>query len=517
MNNLETQLWKIAEELRGSMDGSEFKNYMLGFIFLKYLGERVEQEMFELVRTSGKTYEEVISDEKSMNTVRELVSDDLGYMIEPDDLFSELIKKINQGKSILEDLDRILKSIEKSSSDMSSHDDFIGLFDDIDLSNNKLGTNGDDKNKTISRILLAIDEIDGLTSDVDILGQAYEYLLKQFASSAGKKGGEFYTPETVSDLVARLATSNHKKVRTLYDPTCGSGSLLIKASKRVEYNKICGQELNTTTYNLARMNMFLHGVNFRKFSIKQGNTLTNDKFGDEKFDVIVANPPFGVKWESNEIDLSSDERFNRYGKLAPKSRGEYAFIQTMIHHLAEQGTLATVIPHGVLFRGDAEQTIRKYMIKNENILDAVIGLPSNLFYGTGIPAAILIFKKNRKNKDIIFIDASKEFEKVKTQSTLTEEHIQKIVDTYQTRATIEKYSRKVEFEEIEENDYNLNIPRYVDTFEEEEPIDIIAVSEEYAQLVKEEKKIRHELLSQIDELNGDKEVIDAIKSMLEVR
>lgn len=515
MNNLEAQLWKIAEDLRGSMDGSEFKNYMLGFIFLKYLGEKVEQEI--KYHIGDIELSEIQSNEEHMNKLRNLVIDDLGYMIEPEDLFSELIKKINVGQPIIEDLDRILKSIENSAASVDSHDDFIGLFDDIDLSNNKLGTNGDEKNKTISRILLSIDDIEGLTSDVDVLGKAYEYLLKQFASSAGKKGGEFYTPEEVSELVARLATSGKERVKSLYDPTCGSGSLLIKASKKVKYNTVCGQELNTTTYNLARMNMFLHGVNYRKFNIKQGNTLTNDKFGDEQFDVIVANPPFGVKWEADAIDLNADERFSRYGKLAPKSKGEYAFIQTMVHHLAENGTLATVVPHGVLFRGAAEKTIRQYMIEKENILDAVIGLPSNLFYGTGIPAAILVFKKNRTTDDIIFIDASNEFEKVKTQNILTEENLQKIVKTYEERATIEKYSQKVELSEIIENDYNLNIPRYVDTFEEEEPIDIIEVSKEYSELVAQEKQIREDLLNQLEDLNGEPEILAAIKSMLEVR
>lgn len=515
MNNLEAQLWKIAEDLRGSMDGSEFKNYMLGFIFLKYLGERVEQDILE--HLAGEELSEVQQNEEDMQELRNLIISDLGYMIEPDDLFSELINKINNGVSILEDLDRILKSIESSAAPMDSRDDFIGLFDDIDLSNNKLGTNGDEKNKTISKILLAIDDIEGLTSDVDVLGKAYEYLLKQFASSAGKKGGEFYTPEEVSELVARLATEGHEDIYSLYDPTCGSGSLLIKASKKVEYRKVYGQELNTTTYNLARMNMFLHGVNYRKFDIRQGNTLTNDKFGNEKFDVIVANPPFGVKWDADLVDLNSDERFNRYGKLAPKSKGEYAFIQTMVHHLNDNGTLATVIPHGVLFRGAAEKTIRQYMIEKENILDAVIGLPSNLFYGTGIPAAILVFKKNRTNTDIMFIDASNEFEKVKTQNVLTEENIQKIIETYKNRETIEKYSNKIELDEIKENDYNLNIPRYVDTFEEEEPIDIIEVSNEYAKLVEKEKKIREDLLNQLEDLNGEPEVLAAIKSMLEVR
>jgi type I restriction enzyme M protein len=318
-------------------------------------------------------------------------------------------------------------------------------------------------------------------TELDVLGDAYEYLIAQFASGAGKKAGEFYTPQEVSKILAKLVTTGKSKLKSVYDPTCGSGSLLLRVAKEVQVTDFYGQEMNRTTYNLARMNMILHGVHYLQFDIKQEDTLERPQHVDLQFEAIVANPPFSAQWSANPLFMS-DDRFSQYGKLAPSSKADFAFVQHMIHQLAENGTMAIVLPHGVLFRGGAELHIRKYLIENRNLLDAVIGLPANIFYGTSIPTCIMVFKKCRENpQDVLFIDASNDFEKVKTQNVLRQSDIDKIIDTYRNRTEIEKYSRRVVLRgenSIETNDYNLNIPRYVDTFEAEERIDINAVAEQ---------------------------------------
>jgi type I restriction enzyme M protein len=313
-------------------------------------------------------------------------------------------------------------------------------------------------------------------------------LIGQFASGAGKKAGEFYTPQEVSKILAKIVTTGKHKLKSVYDPTCGSGSLLLRVAKEVkEVNNFYGQEMNRTTYNLARMNMILHGVHYRKFDIKQEDTLERPQHIEQQFEAIVANPPFSAQWSANPL-FTSDDRFSQYGKLAPGSKADYAFVQHMIYHLAENGIMAIVLPHGALFRGGAEQHIRRYLIENKNFLDAVIGLPANIFYGTSIPTCIMVFKKCRENPDdILFIDASNEFEKVKTQNKLRPQHIQKIVETYRDRKEIEKYSHLATLQEVADNDYNLNIPRYVDTFEEEEPVDLVAVKAEIQKLDTETK------------------------------
>ena len=309
-------------------------------------------------------------------------------------------------------------------------------------------------------------------------------MIGQFASGAGKKAGEFYTPQEVSKILAKIVTTGKNRLKSVYDPTCGSGSLLLRVAREVkDVNNFYGQEMNRTTYNLARMNMILHGVHYRQFDIKQEDTLEHPQhLNDMPFEAIVANPPFSAKWSANPLFLN-DDRFSQYGKLAPSSKADFAFVQHMIYHLAENGTMAIVLPHGVLFRGASELHIRKYLIEQKNYLDAVIGLPANIFYGTSIPTCILVFKKCKEDPDnILFIDASKEFEKVKNQNMLREEHIDKIVETYRNRTTIEKYSHLATLKEVEENDYNLNIPRYVDTFEAEEEIDIQSVMQEIKSL-----------------------------------
>jgi len=337
-------------------------------------------------------------------------------------------------------------------------------------------------------------------SEIDILGDAYEYLIGQFAATAGKKAGEFYTPQQVSKILAKIVTLGKSNLKNVYDPTCGSGSLLLRVSKEANVRKFYGQELTSTTYNLARMNMLLHDVPYQNFDIRNDDTLENPQFRDNLFEAIVANPPYSAKWSADPKFLE-DERFSAYGKLAPASKADYAFIQHMIYHLDDKGTMAVVLPHGVLFRGASEGVIREYLIKEKNYLDAVIGLPANIFFGTSIPTVILVFKKCREyHENILFIDASNDFEKGKNQNILREEDVEKIIDTYKKRAEIEKYSHIATLEEIEENDYNLNIPRYVDTFEEEEYVDLELVQQELKEIEKEDAEITAELNKYLEEL-----------------
>jgi type I restriction enzyme M protein len=324
-----------------------------------------------------------------------------------------------------------------------SEEDFDNLFEDMDLNSTKLGKTPEARNEVIAKVLAHLDKIDFQLdqTELDVLGDAYEYLIGKFASGAGKKAGEFYTPQEVSMVLAKLVTTGKKKLKSVYDPTCGSGSLLLRVAKEVEeVNNFYGQELNRTTYNLARMNMILHGVHYRKFDIKQEDTLEHPQHIEHRFEAIVANPPFSAKWSANQLFMS-DDRFSQYGKLAPGSKADFAFVQHMVHHLAENGQMAVVLPHGALFRGSAEGHIREYLIKEKNYLDAVIGLPANIFYGTSIPTCILVFKKCREHPDnILFIDASEHYEKVKTQNMLSAAHVEKIVSTYRERKTEDKYS-----------------------------------------------------------------------------
>lgn len=485
---LEQQLWNIANELRGKMNADEFRDYILGFIFYKYLSEKMNIYANEILKPDGKKYTEIQEDTKLgqeyIEAIREEALEKLGYFLKPSELFSELAQKGNgkddtKSNFILEDLQTILNNIQTSTMGTESEEDFDNLFEDMDLNSTKLGKSTNARNALIAKVLSHLDKIDFQLeqSEIDVLGDAYEYLIGKFASGAGKKAGEFYTPQQVSTVLAKLVTTDKHKLKSVYDPTCGSGSLLLRVAKEVdEVSNFYGQEQNRTTYNLARMNMILHDVHYLKFDIKQEDTLEFPQHIEQRFEAIVANPPFSANWSANQLFMT-DDRFSQYGKLPPASKADYAFVQHMIHHLAENGNMAIVLPHGALFRGAAEGHIRRYLIEDRNFLDAVIGLPANLFYGTSIPTSILVFQKCRKNPDdILFIDASNEFERG-TQNMLRPSDIDKIIATYRERKAIDKYSYVAPITEIIENDYNLNIPRYVNTFEEEEPVDIIAVSD----------------------------------------
>lgn len=497
---LEKQLWAIANLLRGKMDADDYRNYILGFIFFKYLSEKLHLYADAILKPDNLTYEAI--DETSdtgqlyIEAIKKACVKNLGYFLKPSELFTSIAQKGNNLAEIetndndeaaaffiIEDLERILNNIEQSTMGTDSEDDFIRLFEDLDLTSSKLGKTVKAKNEIIAKILAHLDKIDFQLQDTesDLLGDAYEYLIGEFASNAGKKAGEFYTPQEVSTILAKIVTTRKKRIKSVYDPTCGSGSLLLRVAKEVDdVGYFYGQELNRTTYNLARMNMILHDVHYSKFDIKQEDTIEEPQHLDMELraEAIVANPPFSANWSAKQI-FSTDDRFSQYGKLAPKSKADFAFVQHMIHHLDENGIMATVLPHGVLFRGAAEGHIRKYLIEDRNYIDAVIGLPANIFFGTGIPTCILVIKKCREvNEDVLFIDASKEFEKQGKDNKLLPEHIAKIINTFENREVLDKFSYRASLQEIAENDYNLNIPRYVDTFEAEAPIDLAEVSQQ---------------------------------------
>lgn len=504
---LQKQLWSIANTLRGNMDANDFKNYILGLIFYRYLSENLVNYVESTMLRNIKKYVDMFDDKGRVDEFKgDLIEDEnIGYFIEPDYLWSTLIDKIKTGKFDISILQKAINSISESTLGNESEDDFENLFEDMDLNNSRLGRGEADRTKLISTIMLKINDIDFHHEDaeIDVLGDAYEYLISNFAASAGKKAGEFYTPQQVSRILAKLVTINKSKLQSVYDPTCGSGSLLLRVGKETKVVSYYGQEFNSTTYNLARMNMLLHGVSFRHFDIKNDDTLERPRHIDMKFDAVVANPPYSQNW-SADPKFIEDERFSAYGKLAPKSKADFAFIQHMIYQLSDNGTMAVVLPHGVLFRGSAEGVIRKYLIKDKNYLDAVIGLPANIFYGTSIPTCILVFKKCRENEEnIIFIDASKDFEPGKNQNRLRDQDVDKIIKTYIDRKEIEKYCHIALLSEIEENDYNLNIPRYVDTFEEEEEIDIKAVQKELKEIDKQIAEVDKELIVYLKELGLD--------------
>ena len=503
---LHKQLWNIANELRGKMGADEFRDYILGFIFYKYLSDKAVKFANELLDGEGITFTELDDNNpEHQRYIAEIAKNsisEVGFSLAPNQLFHTISERGKQGSFILDDLDKTLKAIERSTLGTDSEEDFAKLFEDLDLNSSKLGHSANDRNELVVKVLNHLDGIDfDLTNtEKDVLGDAYEYLIAQFASGAGKKAGEFYTPQPVSTLLARLVTLGKDRLKSVYDPTCGSGSLLLRVKRQVKnVDRIFGQEMNRTTYNLARMNMILHDVHFATFDIKQEDTLTRPQHLEHRFEAVVANPPFSANW-SADPNFLQDPRFTGYGKLAPKTKADMAFLQHMYYQLEEYGTMAVVLPHGVLFRGSSEGVIRQYLIKNLNAIDAIIGLPANIFYGTTIPTCVLVLKKNRKCDDILFIDASNDFEKQKTQNVLLPEHIDKIMQAVEKRESITKYAEVVPFSQIEENDFNLNIPRYVDTFEAEEEIDLVKISEKLTALLLETEQTDKVIAGYCDEL-----------------
>jgi type I restriction enzyme M protein len=495
---LEATLWDIANALRGKMSADDFRDYILGFIFFKYLSEKMEIYADEILHPDGITYDAIKPSTKDraayLKAVSELSVEHLGYFLEPEELFKNIVPGGEEAEGadapfILDKLTKVLNRISDSTRGHESEDDFANLFEDLDLTSSKLGKGEKDKNNLVVKVLRKLATVDFELNDPahDVLGDAYEYLIAQFASGAGKKAGEFYTPQEVSTVLARIVTTGKKRLKNVYDPTCGSGSLLLRVKREVlDVGTIYGQEMNPTTFNLCRMNMIMHDVHYRQFDVRNEDTLERPQHLEHRFEAIVANPPFSAHWKAGPTK-STDDRFSAPGKLAPQTKADFAFLLHMLHHLDEGGTLACVLPHGVLFRGAAEAHIREYLIRDLNVLDAVIGLPAQIFYGTGIPTSIVVLKRGRKDRDnILFIDASGEgnYEKVKTQNKLRPADVDRIVNTYRERAAQPKYSHVATLDEVKTNGYNLNIPRYVDTFEAEETVDLKHVAKELVALEK---------------------------------
>jgi type I restriction enzyme M protein len=522
---LNQKLFSAADNLRSKMDASEYKNYLLGLIFYKYLSDKLLEKVVELADESlaeyntpekqTQLYRELLADEDSKSDLIETLVDTLGYDIEPDFLFNVLTSKAKQNIFQLNDLNKAFIDLS------TKYSQFNGLFDDVDLKSKKLGADDQQRNITISEVLKKLNDVDVLGHNGDIIGDAYEFLISQFASEAGKKAGEFYTPHEVSDMMARIAAigQEDKQLFSVFDPTMGSGSLMLNIRNYLNYPesvKYHGQELNTTTFNLAKMNLILHGVDNEDIRLRNGDTLNKDWPTDEPytFDSVVMNPPYSAKWSADDTFLD-DSRFNKYGKLAPKSKADFAFLLHGFYHLKDSGTMAIVLPHGVLFRGAAEGVIRQKLLEDGSI-DTVIGMPANLFFGTTIPTTVIILKKNRTSRDVLFIDASKDFLKGKNQNKLTLENIDKVVETYKNREDIEKYAHVASFEEIKENDFNLNIPRYVDTFEEQEEVDIVELGKELVALNQQIKEAENDFLVMLDELavtDDTRDIIEATKAV----
>ncbi len=508
-------LWSGADILRSKMDANEYKDYLLGIVFYKYLSDSFLIKVYDLIyderpenlKEALEAYKEALEDE-SAEELKEQIKSECHYIIEPELTYTSFAEAAKNNSFNREQLQKGFNNIEQSDPL------FADLFTDIDLYSNRLGTGDQKQSDTISNLIKEIDKADLLNSDTEVLGNAYEYLIGQFASETGKKAGEFYTPQAVSKILTKIAIAGQESKRglSIYDPCMGSGSLLLNAKKystEPQYIRYYGQELNVSTYNLARMNMFLHGVDPQNQTLRNGDTLDGDwPTGEETdFNMVLMNPPYSAKWSAAPGFLQ-DERFSDYGVLAPKSKADYAFLLHGLYHLKNNGTMAIVLPHGVLFRGAAEGKIREKLLRAGNIY-AVIGLPANLFYNTSIPTCIVVLKKHRDGRDVLFIDASKKFDKGKKQNSMTDEHIEEVINLYNNRETVEKEAYLASFEDIEKNDFNLNIPRYVDNFEKEEEIDINALLDEMKQTDEEIAQTETEFVSLLKELTTSDENIMA--------
>ena len=509
-------LWSGADILRSKMDANEYKDYLLGIVFYKYLSDSFLIKVYDLLydekpetlKEALEAYKEELEDE-SADVLKEQIKEECHYVIEPELTYTYFADQARNNSFHREQLQKGFNNIEQSDTI------FADLFTDIDLYSNRLGTGDQKQSDTIANLIKEIDKADLLNSDAEILGNAYEYLISQFASETGKKAGEFYTPQAVSKILTKIAIKDQEEKRGLsvYDPCMGSGSLLLNAkkySKEPGYIKYYGQELNTSTYNLARMNMFLHGIAPKNQKLRNGDTLDGDwPTGEETdFHMVLMNPPYSARW-SAATGFLQDERFSDYGVLAPKSKADYAFLLHGLYHLKNNGTMAIVLPHGVLFRGAAEGKIREKLLRSGNIY-AVIGLPANLFYNTSIPTCIIVLKKHRDGRDVLFIDASKKFNKGKKQNEMTDEHIDEVMELYSKRETVEKESFLASFEDIEKNDFNLNIPRYVDNFEKEEEVDLNALLSDMKKIDEELEQVQGEFVSMLKELTSSDDTITSL-------
>lgn len=510
---LHRKIWAIADDVRGAVDGWDFKQYILGILFYRFISENITEFFNEAEYEAGDLefdYAE-ISDEEAEQDFRPNTVEDKGFFILPSQLFKNVVKTAKNNENLNTDLANIFKDIEGSAIGFQSEDDIKGLFEDVDTTSNKLGGTVAEKNKRLCDILTGIDKInfgDFKNNDIDAFGDAYEYLISNYASNAGKSGGEFFTPQTVSKLLARLVMEGKTNINKVYDPTCGSGSLLLQMKKQFDEHIIdegfFGQEINMTNFNLARMNMFLHNVNYNNFSIRRGDTLINPLHKDEKpFDAIVSNPPYSIKWIGDkDPTLINDERFAPAGKLAPKSYADYAFIMHSLAYLSSKGRAVIVCFPGIFYRKGAEKTIRQYLVDN-NFIDCVIQLPENLFFGTSIATCVLVMAKNKTENKILFIDASKEFKKETNNNILEEKNIKTIVEEFKNREEKEYFSRYVDIDEIVENDYNLSVSTYVEKEDTREKIDIKVLNKEIDVTVKKIDELRASINEIVRELEDE--------------
>ena len=508
-DELHKAIWKIANDLRGSVDGWDFKQYVLGFLFYRFISENLTNYINELEPDDNFDYAK-LSDEQAEYGRNETLKEK-GFYILPSELFCNVRKKAKTDADLNVTLNNIFNNIENSAKGTDSEEDMKGLFDDIDVNSNKLGNTVKERNDKLVKIIDSIGELPlGNYQDntIDVFGDAYEYLMTMYASNAGKSGGEFFTPQEVGELLARITLMDKTEVNKVYDPCCGSGGLLLKFAKILGKENVkdgfYGQEVNLTTYNLARINMFLHDINYNKFNIARGNTLIDPKhWDDEPFDAIVSNPPYSIKWEgkSNPL-LINDERFAPAGILAPESKADLAFTMHMLSWLSAKGTAAIVEFPGVLYRGGAEGKIRKYLIDN-NFVDTVIQLPSDLFFGTSIATCILVLKKNKTDNSILFVDASEECVRNTNKNKLSDANIENILSLLKNRVDVENKAIVVPNEEIAENDYNISVNSYLKTATDEVEIDIVELNKNIQEIVAKQSQVRKELDSIIQELEFD--------------
>jgi type I restriction enzyme M protein len=508
-SELQSQIWKIANEVRGSVDGWDFKQYVLGTLFYRFISENFSN----YIEGGDESVNYAELDDKIIT--KEIIDDAIktkGYFIYPSQLFSNIAKNANTNESLNTDLKAIFDAIENSASGYPSEKDIKGLFADFDTTSNRLGNTVKDKNARLAAVIKGIEGLDfGNFEDnqIDLFGDAYEYLISNYAANAGKSGGEFFTPQSVSKLIAKLATHGLTTINKIYDPAVGSGSLLLQAKKQFDNHVIqegfFGQEINHTTYNLARMNMFLHNVNYDKFNIALGNTLTAPQFGDEKpFDAIVSNPPYSINWiGSDDPTLINDDRFAPAGVLAPKSKADFAFVLHCLSYLSGKGRAAIVCFPGIFYRGGAEQKIRKYLVDN-NFVETVISLAPNLFYGTSIAVNILVLSKHKTDTKIQFIDASGEefYKKETNNNVLSQEHIDAIMQLFDSKEEKEYVSKNVDNEKIAEGNYDLSVSSYVEKKDTREVIDIDVLNAEIKKTVKNIDRLRSEIDAIIAEIEG---------------
>lgn len=509
-DELHRAIWAIADELRGAVDGWDFKNYILGTMFYRYISENIANYINTgEIEAGNADFDFAQMSDEMAEEAREGLVQEKGFFILPSELFCNVRAKAKDDENLNETLEKVFRHIEESAKGSESESDFAGLFDDFDVNSNKLGSTVAKRNEKLRKLLDGVADMnlgDVKDHDIDAFGDAYEYLMTMYASNAGKSGGEFFTPADVSELLTRLGTVGKTEINKVYDPACGSGSLLLKVEKILGRDKIrngfYGQEINITTYNLCRINMFLHDIGFDKFNIACEDTLIAPAhWDDEPFELIVSNPPYSIKWAGNDNPLLiNDPRFAPAGVLAPKSKADLAFIMHALSWLASNGTAAIVCFPGIMYRGGAEKKIRKYLVDN-NFIDCVIQLPSNLFFGTSIATCIMVLKKNKADSKTLFIDATNECIKVTNNNKLTQENMDKIVECFANRSEIEHFSHLATYDEISENDYNLSVSTYVEAEDTREKIDIVKLNAEIEKIVAREQVLRDEIAKIIAEID----------------